>query len=306
MASELKPLVYSKFCNAFFPQPSFRILRVRIAIAGPGRSGSSLLVLLFHEWGFSTPPPDDHWFETAQAGLESRIDAHSPYEIDKDPWAYQYLGELPAGVLETYDAFIVPIRDRADASLSRIVQERLHRARISESDSWRRDASGSVPGGAIYQTSQEAISATLEAGLWDLLEIVTRSGIQPIVLHFPRFAEDFDYLWLQISALVSSRIDEDSARTVWNQVVDPHKIRLRSTNDASTLKERELQALVEGLHQDLHSQQVTLDQAVAQRDEALRELDAALQSTSSIQTSRIWRSTRWWRSLRQTLPHQDV
>jgi hypothetical protein len=275
---------------------------VRIAIAGPGRSGTSLLVLLFREWGFVTPALEGNWAETAQAGLESRIGAGSPFEIDKDPWAYEYLDALPKGALQEYDAFILPLRDRVDAALSRSIQERAHRARGSDQDVWKWDTSGSVPGGAVSDTSREAISATLEAGLWDLLEVITRAGIQPILLNFPKFAQDFDYLWAQLSALVSSRIDEASARAIWARVVDQEKIQLRSKDAHQTPEELELRALVEILHSDLHDQKNILDQVKNQRDIALEQRDEALEGRKDIEESRTWRAMAWWRHLRRNAP----
>jgi len=275
---------------------------MRIAIAGPGRSGTSLLVLLFHEWGFLAPTLDGHWDETARAGLESRIGADSPFEIDKDPWAHEYLDALPDGALKEYSAFIVPLRDRADATLSRSIQERAHHARNSDQDAWRWKTSGSVPGGAVTDTSREAISATLEAGLWDLLEVLTSKGIQPILLNFPKFAQDFDYLWAQLSAVVSSRIGEDSARAIWVRVVDQEKIQFRSKDAHQTPEERELRALVEILHSDLHDQRKSLHQIENQRDVALEQRDVALERRKEIEESRTWRAMTWWRHLRRGAP----
>jgi hypothetical protein len=68
---------------------------MRIGIAGPGRSGTTLLVRLFSEFGFRTPAENGAFDERAQAGFESRIDGTSQYEIDKDPWFYEYVNFIP-------------------------------------------------------------------------------------------------------------------------------------------------------------------------------------------------------------------
>ena len=62
---------------------------MKIAIAGPGRSGTTLLVQIFKEVGFTTPPGEIN--EDACAGLETKIGENSPYEVDKDPWCYEYI-----------------------------------------------------------------------------------------------------------------------------------------------------------------------------------------------------------------------
>lgn len=92
---------------------------MKIAIAGPGRSGTSLLVQLLAAWGFATPGHEGNWHEDAKAGLESRIGADSAYEVDKDPWAYEYLDSVEDERLSEYAALIIPIRKRSSAAMSR-------------------------------------------------------------------------------------------------------------------------------------------------------------------------------------------
>lgn len=138
---------------------------------------------------------------------------------------------------------------------------------------WQWDSSGSVAGGAVYRTDVEAISTTLAYGLWDFLEIATRRGLRPVVLNFPRFARDFDYLWDQLGWLIESRQSEAGARSAWNRVVDPQRIRIDSGKDAhEDLKVRELESLVRVLRDDNRAHR----EALQQMEEYRRELEYRL------------------------------
>jgi hypothetical protein len=297
---------------------------VKIAIAGPGRSGSSLLVQLFGAWGFGIPPADGNWHDDARSGLESRIGTDSPYEIDKDPWAFEYLERVDPDALSEYTALLVPIRNRIDASLSRSVQERVARATTLETDQWSWNSWGTVPGGAVVRTDASAISNTLSFGLWDLLETASKADVPIIILHFPRFATDFDYLWRNLSDIVGQRLTKAQARALWDQVVDTEKIRIGRANEAdkSDLSTKEMHQIIEMLRQQerqaltqrdealtqrdeaLTQRDEALtqrDEALTQRDEALTQRDEALSVARAIQASRIWRVTAPYRRLRSSI-----
>ncbi len=92
---------------------------VKIAISGPGRSGTSLLVRLFEAWGMHTVGTAGRWSSQAQAGLESPITGVSPFEVDKDPMAFEYLHQFTEEELAAYDLLIVPIRRWEDVAVSR-------------------------------------------------------------------------------------------------------------------------------------------------------------------------------------------
>lgn len=269
---------------------------IKIAIAGPGRSGSSVLVKLFAGWGFSTvPESQDDWHPEAQAGLESRIDGLSPYEVDKDPWAYEYLPRVDAGVLQGYDALIIPLRDRLDAAVSRSVQERVHRARFADDDRWLWNTWGAAPGGAVMPSDLGSISNTLSAGLWDLLVAAGAAGMAPRILHFPRFVADFDYLWGQLGDLISRRCDRSRAQQVWADVANPERIRIRSTDTDRDAQVEELTATITSLIDQLRAAESLAEERRQANDVLASEL-AQIREQIGEGIDRPQRGSRWRRS----------
>lgn len=222
--------------------------KVKIAIAGPGRSGTSLLVQLFGHWGFHVP--SEPWHQEAQAGLEVRLGSNSPYEVEKDPFAYEYFDRLPLERIAEFRVLIVPIRSRRDAVISRSVQERLKRIGGERTDYWRWNSAGWAPGGAVADTSAAGINSTLANGLWDLLEAAARKSVSVRLLHFPRFAADFDYLWSQLSDVVGERRSEEQAKSEWLRVVDTDRIH-RTMADDEDIRVQELELIVEKLRTEM-------------------------------------------------------
>ena len=136
---------------------------MKIAIAGPGRSGTTFLTQFFKELSFVVPAGEIH--KDARAGLESRISADSPYEVDKDLWCHEYVDRIPVANLQKYKFFLIPIRNLDDAAMSRSVQERVFRATSVADDTWKWNCFGNVPGGAVSDTSIKGIRLTLLKGL---------------------------------------------------------------------------------------------------------------------------------------------
>ena len=231
---------------------------MQIVIAGPGRSGTSLLVRLFASFGFSTS--DGAWHDEANAGLEARfkgaVTNDSP-EVIKDPWVFDYVNELaPASSLEVR-RLIIPLRAREDAVASRMIQERGDRLERFGSDRrhWKRaTASSGVPGGAVVGVSGGYVSAALSEGLWDLLEWGVRNDVDVSFLHFPRFVNDFNHLWRSLGDLIGEKCDKDSAFSSWKRIVDPQQVRVRSGRDDvyGHLSKTELVGLIERLQRKLN------------------------------------------------------
>lgn len=261
---------------------------MKIAIAGPGRSGTSLLVQLFGAWGFSAPDQPLHL--PANAGLETRIGSDSPYEVHKDPWAFEYIHNVNPGSLSSYEAFIIPMRSPKAAVTSRMVQERFHRATRLLEDQWSWDSWGSVSGGAISPTTASAVEATLAVGLWHLLEVLTAQGQRVILLNFPRFGQDFDYLWSIVGDLVGSRCSQAEAYEAWLATVNGDLI-TRVPDPEPERDPAELHELVEMLRRENRQLRLDAERLGSERDDALLEAHA-------LSTSRTWRFTRWYRRLR--------
>lgn len=219
---------------------------MKVAIVGPGRSGTSLLVKLFQGWGFSVP--ESMWFEAANAGGESKLDPDSLWEINKDPWAYQYLQDID---LSKFDHVIIPLRDMREAASSRVAQELFSRLDKFDENAWKTRHVGAAPGGIIYDISTSAMSEVLSAGLWQLCLELARQGVGPILLHFPRFAEDFTYVRSQLGQIYKDRISEEGAKEVWEEICSKDKIRVLGENSKLSDRELELETLVNILKGEL-------------------------------------------------------
>ncbi len=278
----------------------------KIAIAGPGRSGTSFLVRILNAWGLVTPDVDNAWNETAQAGLEYRLGRNSPFDVDKDPFAFNYLHQLTDDELAQYSVLIVPIRDIRHAAMSRSVQQRFSTMRSGDLDLWAWDTYGTVAGGAVFDTSVSGIQEVLREGLWRLLEVASKRGIPIVILNFPRIVSDFDYLWSQLAPFVGERTTEVEARAAWQAIAKVDKVRI--TDAPVSMETDELQALVrmqisqmDKVSRERDALVTQRDVAQAERDVAQAERDAAQTELNAMKGSRSWRYTRLLRGLRSRL-----
>ena len=271
----------------------------KIAIAGPGRSGTSFLVSLLNAWGFVTPDVDSDWNETAQAGLEYRLGRNSPFDVDKDPFAFNYLHQLTDDELAQYSVLVVPIRDIRHAAMSRSVQERFSAMRSGDLDLWAWDTYGTVAGGALFDTRVSGIEEVLREGLWRLLEVASKRGIPIVILNFPRIVSDFDYLWSQLAPFVGERTTEAEARAAWQAIAKVDKVRIADA--PVSMETDELQALVRMQISQMEKVSRERDALVTQRDAAQTERDAAQAELTAMKASRSWRYTRLLRGLRSRL-----
>jgi len=283
---------------------------VKIAIAGPGRSGTSFLAKLLGAWGLYVPPENGNWQNEAQAGLESRIGFGSKYEVDKDPWLFEYISRLEKNQLDQYDAFIIPIRSQADAVISRTIQERYFRTLNGEGDHWLWNSWGTTPGGSVSDASVAGVSKTLEAGLWVVLEKLASEGIQPIILNFPRIVIDFDYLWENVGPILYSRISESDARASFKIIADSSKVRVESLSEKFPgIHRAELTGIIEmqrgriqKLEQQLLATQTTgmeeLSRLESEFESVTRERDSLLTERDSLVASKSWRMTKPFRYIR--------
>jgi hypothetical protein len=214
-------------------------------IAGTGRAGTSFLVRYLTELGIDTHLKRhglaSGWDENANAGLEdaaflsSSIDL--PYVI-KSPFLYAYIDELIDRGTFKADAVIIPVRDLAEAAISRSVLERraIHQtaAWMSELDStW--EHWGHVPGGIIYSLNPIDQGRLLAVGFHHLIQRLVVADIPIIFLAFPRFVEDGTYLFDKLHPLLPHTIDKKAACAVHRRVADQAKVRIGAELSAQRL-----------------------------------------------------------------------
>lgn len=239
---------------------------MKIAITGPGRSGTTLLVQLFSKMGFKTPT-EETYNEEIGAGLENRIDGESNYEIDKDPWLFEYINSVDIEKLNKYSAFIIPIRKREDAVISRLVEERRFKFKNFNNDYYKWDSWGTVPAGAVADISMQGISSVLSEGFWDVIEKLEENDLKIILISFPRFAFDFQYFWSKLEFILSTKINENQAKKIWDSIVDGSKIHQKSNNSEKDLKNKELTSLLEVLKKDFEKLSIQKEMTVRLQNE---------------------------------------
>lgn len=231
--------------------------------------------------GMKTPGIDTEFTEV-NAGLESRIGAASPFDVDKDPFLYEYAASLSDQAWAEYRALVIPIRDLRDASISRSKNERVSRIMENpELDHWTWDTWGTVPGGAVSRTSASGIGHVLSTGLWTLLEVASTKKVPIVILNFPTFARDFDYLWDQLGPHLPDHINRDVLHDAWKSTVQPKLAReFAATDDGPDIDEmRGMVADLAGRISTLSQQHAESTSSLGQRSEQVSELEKLLAET---------------------------
>lgn len=256
--------------------------RHHLLIAGTGRAGTSALVQYLTALGLEThlaKRSDADWYNSAQAGLEDLPFAAPdlPYVI-KSPWSHQVIDQVLADPNIKLDAVLVPIRDLLEAATSRsIVQlQAMHQdaAWMTQmTTTW--DQWGSAPGGAIYSVNPIDQERLLAVGFHRLLERVAQADVPIVLLAFPRFAIDPDYLFRQLRAVLPIDISVRRARDVHAATFSPAKVRVGREPASET-------RLAPNVGEMAEPSFAALDNVALKRElERLRvELDALRKSTS--------------------------
>ncbi len=240
-----------------------------------------MLVKILNAAGLSTPGSETEYDEV-NAGRESRIGIGSPFDVDKDPWLYEYAESLSDEAWSEYRALIIPIRSLRDASISRSKNERVSRLVDNpELDHWNWDTWGRVPGGAISATNAREIGGVLSTGLWTLIEVATAKKIPIVLLNFPEFARDVDYLWSQLSPHLPARITRDTFIDAWKGTVRADLAREYPSDDGGP-DIVELRAMVSDLAgriSALKKQHAASTSSLGERDRQVEELGRILAET---------------------------
>ncbi len=205
-----------------------------LLIAGTGRAGTSFLVQYLAALGLDTVvdrPDGGRWFEAAQAGFEFLPigDAATwPYVI-KSPWLADCIDAVLARTDIAIDAVIVPVRDLAEAAASRVITER--RA-VYERAPWQAqldktwDSAGQTPGGIVYSLHAIDQARILAVGFHHLVQRLVAADIPVVLLSFPRFIDDGNYLYARLRHLLPADVAEERALAAHRTLADSDKVRV--------------------------------------------------------------------------------
>jgi hypothetical protein len=209
--------------------------RRHLLIAGTGRTGTSFLVRFLAEAGLDTHlgrPGKIEWDEAAQAGLEdlplSTLGTELPFVL-KQPWSYQMIEDILADPVIELQAAIIPMRNLLDAASSRAVVEL--RA-MHETAPWMTELRrswnhwGTTPGGIVYSLDPVDQSRLLAAGFHHLVEQLVQADVPIVLLAFPRFAEDADYLYTKLRPILPEEVTREMALAAHLRSADATKIRI--------------------------------------------------------------------------------
>ncbi|SCK37876.1 hypothetical protein VAR608DRAFT_3505 [Variovorax sp. HW608] len=207
-------------------------MKNHLLIAGTGRAGTTFLVEYLAACGLDTQlaRKGRHAYDdAANAGLEDLLigEPDAPY-VCKSPWLYEFVERLLADGEVIIDAVIVPMRSLVEASTSRVVNEmRARYATTAMPDDCKQWASwGSTPGGVVYSLNPIDQARLLALGFHELLHVLIRRNIPVVLLDFPRFVEDHDYLYESLDSVLGHRVDRVSAQRAHERLAMPAKVRV--------------------------------------------------------------------------------
>ena len=260
--------------------------RHHLLIAGTGRAGTTFLVRYLTELGLDThlqrQGENAAWDDHANAGLEDipfpRLAVDLPYVV-KVPWLYQFVDELLADASFVPDAVVIPVRDLAEAAMSRSVLE--HRA-MHEAAPWMTNFDRSwedwayTPGGIIYSMNPVDQGRLLAVGFHHLVQRLTAAGIPIILLAFPRLAEDAAYVFERLRPVLPETVTAESACRAHLLVADPAKIRVGAEFDAEAARQKTRSARVMQYQSPEALDQVAIRRELERSRKQLAEASAAL------------------------------
>ena len=207
-------------------------MRHHLLIGGTGRAGTTFLVKYLAACGLEThlaKHPDALVDENANAGLEDSPfgDVDQAYVL-KSPWMYEYVDRLLADRNISLDGVIIPMRGLVEAATSRVLNEL--RARYANEalpddltlwESW-----GTTAGGVTYSLNPIDQARLLALGFHELMNALVRHDIPVVLLDFPRFIDDADYLHRKLQPLLGVRVGHAEALEAHRALVDPAKVRV--------------------------------------------------------------------------------
>ena len=206
-----------------------------LLISGTGRAGTSLLVRWLAAMGLEThlqAHASPAWHDDANAGLEDlpleTAWETAPYVV-KSPWLSEIIDTILADPRVAVDGVIVPVRDLIPAATSRLVLEIQARYRNYP---WLIDLrqgialGGTTPGGAVFTLDPVDQARVLAVSFHHLVQRLVQTDIPLVLLDFPRFARDADYLFCKLRRFLPEGADAAQARQALADIVDPAKLRV--------------------------------------------------------------------------------
>lgn len=284
-----------------------------LLIAGTGRAGTSFLVRYLTHLGLETTISRSgaaaQWDTQANAGFENIPLPNSddlPYVI-KSPWTYQFIQELLANQAMEFDAILIPMRDLTEAAASRCIIElqEMHRTlpwMAQQGHTW--ENIGHTPGGVVYSANPVDQARLLAVGFHQLLQEVVKADIPIVLLSFPRFIEEPEYLYRKLAPVFPQPISLDLARQAHGETADPGMVRVGRELQTSTnrpnqgfslngpsheqLDRAALRRALTAVRQDLADARAQLTAAVSAEQMAQKDSDSLrhdLQQTQQAVTS---------------------
>jgi len=186
----------------------------RILIAGPGRSGTTLLVKLLDGLGFDTGVDQLTFDEVSRAGLEYDLEEPGAPEVVKAPKVSSQLRQMIECrriLPEEIDWLVIPLRSLEDAAASRVAVA-FERRNLN------------APGGLVGTKRPGRQQAQLGEDLYALLETAALYELAVITLAYPRFALDTMYAFRRLEPMLRS-CSSTEFDAVWRTVVDPDLVR---------------------------------------------------------------------------------
>lgn len=164
----------------------------KVVITGTGRAGTTLLVQVLTDLGLDTGyQPQAEGDARVHGGLEKDILAPDAPRIVKAPALSDQLGRLLDSGAVAVEHVIVPIRELEVAAASRV-------------RSTRYGSNLRTPGGLLGTPNATRQLSALAVMEYELFYTVARFELPMTLLHFPRFAQDWEYTYRNLAWLAPS------------------------------------------------------------------------------------------------------
>ena len=199
------------------------------------------------------------------------------------------------------------MRSLTEAASSRVVNEM--RARYASSPAGADSAQwahwGQTPGGVVYSLNAIDQARLLALGFHELLHVLVKRNIPVLLLDFPRFVEDPEYLFQSLQGILGDKIERLAAGHAHALLASPAKVRLGKELSA----EIEPKTVPEGTAPSqaiAFPTQASLDRIAMARELALLKTEFeqmkgrlfhAEQRRASVEASTSWRVTAPLRAL---------